>query len=543
MVRRRSKTAIVFFLSFWFLNQVSGMQDPPSIRVNTDQLVYVAGEEIWVDGMLPSWDIMPQIVYIRMISRKGEVMLEKQLYVSERYFDGYLETSYTLPSDYYFIDCVVRGYATHIRLQPVLIVNPQIPPSGPCTYEKKLPTNLRIHSSLSIEGHRKIYAHREAVNFQLTSGLPGSMANVYVRRSDGLSALMDTLVSVYEPSILHKATGPIEAEGHHISVRVTAAASGVPARQLTVIAAVSGEGAKLSTSITDASGVAEFILPILRDDRNLVFSVMEPTGASYQFNILQQNETISPIDFPCLSLDESYRADIEARMFQAAMMKKFHGRQLIQDRLESDDSTDFYGRPDQRYMLDDYTRFPNMEEILGEFVPEVRVRNSGSEEVQLQILNLPYKKYFSVQGLILLDGVPVNDIKNLLAMDPLLLKSIDVIPREYYLGKSRFGGVVQYKSYKKDLAGYRLGSGYYILPYAGVQHLSDPVFFLTQRVETTKPDLRNLLWREIRRNITDKQPPSFTFTTGDAKAKYEIVVLTFSDNSHTSVARSVFTVE
>jgi hypothetical protein len=184
-----------------------------------------------------------------------------------------------------------------------------------------------------------------------------------------------------------------------------------------------------------------------------------------------------------------------------------------------------------------------MEEILGEYIPEVRVRNPGSEDVKLQVLNLPYKKYFGSQGLVLLDGVPVVNTKSLLAMDPLLLKSIDVVSREYYLGRQTIGGVVQYKSYKKDLAGYSLGAQYLIQPFMGVQPHAQPTFFGKQRSEPTRPDLRNLLWRDPQILLKGMQKEEFIFYTGDAKGTYEIVVLPFAsvDALQPSV-RSTFTV-
>ena len=85
---------------------------------------------------------------------------------------------------------------------------------------------------------------------------------------------------------------------------------------------------------------------------------------------------------------EEFRDDIESRLFNSRMMKRFYGNQLTEYSWQDEDTTDFYGLPDKRYHLDDYTRFPNMEEILGEYIPEVRVRNPGSEDVKLQVLNL-----------------------------------------------------------------------------------------------------------------------------------------------------------
>ena len=43
------------------------------------------------------------------------------------------------------------------------------------------------------------------------------------------------------------------------------------------------------------------------------------------------------------------------------------------------DTTSFYGKPDKQYNLDDYTRFQTMEEVMREFIEDVRVRKEGEK--------------------------------------------------------------------------------------------------------------------------------------------------------------------
>jgi hypothetical protein len=123
------------------------------------------------------------------------------------------------------------------------------------------------------------------------------------------------------------------------------------------------------------------------------------------------------------------------------------------------------------------------------------------------------------------------------------LKSIDVVSREYFLGKTTFGGVLQYKSYKKDLAGYKLGSNTFIVPFAGLQNLSRPVFFDGHRKADNKPDLRNLLWRAVQLSSENKDNISPEFNSGDGPGTYEVVIISYTDPEHTTISRSKFTVQ
>jgi hypothetical protein len=128
------------------------------------------------------------------------------------------------------------------------------------------------------------------------------------------------------------------------------------------------------------------------------------------------------------------------------------------------DTIPFYGVPDKRYLLDDYTRFPTMEEVLVEYVPEVKLMKSRNE-VHFEVMNIPYKNYFESNPLVLLDGVPVFDLKKLMALDPLKIKKLDVIARKYYYGSLSCNGIVSFTSYEGDLAGYEPGENATVATY------------------------------------------------------------------------------
>jgi hypothetical protein len=119
------------------------------------------------------------------------------------------------------------------------------------------------------------------------------------------------------------------------------------------------------------------------------------------------------------------------------------------------DTTCFYGYPDKTYILDDYTRFPTMEEVLREFVFEAKSRKS-SDNYRLFVLNLPYRIYFDDEPLVLLDGVPVNDPNKIMQLDPLKLQKIEIVARKYYLGTAIYSGIISLFSYTGDLGVYTL---------------------------------------------------------------------------------------
>ncbi|MFD2569973.1 hypothetical protein ACFSUS_04965 [Spirosoma soli] len=72
----------------------------------------------------------------------------------------------------------------------------------------------------------------------------------------------------------------------------------------------------------------------------------------------------------------------------------------------------------------------------------------------LRVCNVPYKEIFTDNPLILLDGVPVYNTDRLMAFRPLKIKALDVVARRYFLGYSLLPGIISFKTYKGDLAGF-----------------------------------------------------------------------------------------
>ena len=119
------------------------------------------------------------------------------------------------------------------------------------------------------------------------------------------------------------------------------------------------------------------------------------------------------------------------------------------------DTTAFYGKADATYYLDDYTRFPVMEEILREYVPGVMVRKR-KDGFHFMVLDEVNKKVFDEDPLVLLDGIPVFDIDRIMEFDPLKVRKLEVMTRRYYMGVLSLPGAVSYTTYAGDLAGFQL---------------------------------------------------------------------------------------
>jgi len=224
-----------------------------------------------------------------------------------------------------------------------------------------------------------------------------------------------------------------------------------------------------------------------------------------------------------LKLEESMREDIESRIFNSRVNTRFYGDASRAYAIPDRDTSDFYGKPDERFILDEYVRFPNMEEVIAEIIPPLRVKKEEGVPM-LQVLNLPTKSFFDAEPLILVDGVPHRNSKEILEADPLLVRAIDIVTRRYYIGEVEFSGIVHFKTYRGDRAQLRLSDQDLITTFRGVQEsatVQPPVFSTSNE---RMPDNRNLLVKEQLNKVDAAGKISLQFNTSDAVGNYRIII-------------------
>lgn len=287
-------------------------------------------------------------------------------------------------------------------------------------------------------------------------------------------------------------------EGPAIQAKITEPNTGAPVRGVTAYLAAPGERFWLSTATSTDSGLLSFAVHRLHNSPNLVLQPASATDSVYKIEIqtpfATQVSATSPAPFP---VSEVWRNTIREQHTGAQAANVYFKEQLQQFVLPvSSDSTAFYGKPDASYNLDAYTRFVTMEEVMREYVTEVHVRRQN-DGFHYSVKNTPYKSYFDDNPLVLLDGVPVNDINKIVALDPLKIRALEVVARRYFVGNRTANGVVSYTSYTGDMAGLDLGQSAVLFEQAGLQaqrQFYAPVYETEQQRASRLPDFRQVLY-------------------------------------------------
>jgi hypothetical protein len=184
----------------------------------------------------------------------------------------------------------------------------------------------------------------------------------------------------------------------------------------------------------------------------------------------------------------------------------------------------FYRNPDYTYKLDDYTRFPKMEDVIHEYVRLVRMpRQQGRVGFEL----ISDKKALPGQPLVTLDSRPVFDGNRVLNIDPLKIKTLDVVMNNYVCGPVLLNGIMGFNSYDGASINTELDPRAIVLDFDGLQlerKFYSPVYDNEGSANNTMPDFRNALYWNPDVETGQNGNSKINFYTGDKTGKYVGVI-------------------
>ncbi len=321
-----------------------------------------------------------------------------------------------------------------------------------------------------------------------------------------------------------------EKEGHLITGKILSGSTAAD-RGITAYLSVPGNNFKFA-SVGSVAGFVKFNVEKFYGNHELI---TQPDMADSNYRIAIDNpfsDKFSDRSPEPMVLTPNEKNEILIRSIGAQSDNIYQPGRNDNYLLPNDfDTTAFFGFPSKTYYLDNYTRFHQMEEVMREYVKEVRVRNRQNT-FHYEVYNELEKLYFNNDPLVLIDGVPVFNINKIMEIDPLKIKKIDITTTRLFLGAKEYEGIVSYSTYNGDLEGYELSPGSLVLEYDGLQlerEFYSPKYETDAQSSSRIPDLRNVLyWSPHIQTINGKQ--NISFYTSDVPGKYLVVINGISDD-------------
>lgn len=402
-----------------------------------------------------------------------------------------------------------------------------------------VPANLSVAvyklDSLQAENATNLYTY-----IWLTSDLKGTVEQpsyYFTATGPGADEAVDNLMLTHGWSrfrwedVLQEQKMPFkflpEYDGHFISGKVTDAATGAVAPKITTYLTAPGKHVRLYSATSGKNGLMQFEAKDFYGPKEIVVQSNFQKDSIYHFEIFSPfSEKYAATQLSVFDLAKHLQPELTQRHIAVQVPYIYHEKTIVKYHSPGIDSTAFYGRPDASYLLDDYTRFKVMEEVMREYVPGVQVRLRKGE-FHFDVLNTPGSSVFYTDPLVLLDGVPVFDIDKIMAFDPRKVRTLEVLTRRYFLGPHVYSGLVSYTTYQGDLGGFQLDPRVLLLEYEGLQLQREfyaPAYETQEQQLSRLPDFRNLLYWSPDVVTKANGKTDFSFYTSDQAGTYIMVV-------------------
>jgi hypothetical protein len=332
--------------------------------------------------------------------------------------------------------------------------------------------------------------------------------------------------------------GPI-VTGNIIDVNTGAPASGI----LTYLSTPS-KNIRLYGSRSDSKGNLYFEIRDLYEKKKLIVQPNLSKDSTFKIDINSPySETFSSYSLSPINIKPAWRDQVLARNISMQTVNTYFGKSSTY-KYFSIDSGAFYGIPDEKYLLDEYTRFSVMEEVMREYVHGVWVRKKDGKFI-FKVPDEPNNGLFQNESMVLLDGVPIFDVDKIIAYSPLKVQQLDVLTRKYFLGPFTFEGLVSYSTYRGDLDGFELDPKATVVDYQGLQFQKEffsPRYQLSSEVESRLADRRNLLFWAPNITLLGNETQSVEFYSSDEPGVYKVIIQGIDANGIPGSATTTFEV-
>ncbi len=346
-----------------------------------------------------------------------------------------------------------------------------------------------------------------------------------------------------------------ENYGHIITGRLTNEVTGNPASGILVYLSVPGKRIQLYGCVSDEQGLIHFDMKDFYGAAQVVLQTNTPNDTSYHLEVFSAfSEKYSDNVWPSLHVSETSGNELQTANLHMKIQNAYHQNEMQKMQPLLIDTLPFYYKPSKTYLLDNYTRFTTMEEVLREYVAEVNVSRRGKTyhlfTLNQEAFELHSKQMaqvlFDTNPLMLLDGVPVFNADDIIAYDPLKVQKLEVVTSRYRWGPVVANGITSYTTYKGNLDGYTLNPHDLVVDYEGLQQqriFYSPDYSTSDAIHSHLPDFRDVLYWSPEINTGKKGDSHLSFYTGDISGKFLVELQGISSNGEAGATHFILNVE
>jgi hypothetical protein len=325
-----------------------------------------------------------------------------------------------------------------------------------------------------------------------------------------------------------------------ISGTIVSRTTGEPLKNESICLSFVGKHALCRFARTDDDGRFSFI----SKEKGIREIVIHPVNARQEEYYVELNNPFDmhPVDYnmPPLYIDTSMLDDINNAIIAMQVRKIYLTPERQSSEMKNGNAErDFYGDPEKRILFSGFIELKSLREVIKEIVPGVTTNRTNNTS-NFRMINKYPTRPFEKSPLVILDGVPVQNIDEVLNIRPAEMEQIDVVNTRYFISGEVIEGIINFRSKKGDLSVINFDRSIFRQEYTGMQlpgKYNFPAYTSDTLKKSRSADFRNtLFWKpEIKTDINGNVVTDFW--TSDEDGEYLIIVTGVS--SEGKIGRSI----
>ena len=538
------KILFVFFIVYTACIHAQNTPDMFAERIylQTDKQLYLAGELVYLKVLTVTPEKQPlafsKIAYVELLDEANS-RVQVKINLTNGVGEGWLEMPVDLPTGHYRLIAYTRfmrneGESVFFE-KNIGVVNTFLSNQIKKAYTDVAPPEPEIYDrpTCSLQTDKSSYITREKGILKL-EGLPDNIHTLSVSIAGKAPVMVEDANEIGQwekqiPAVFTQSSEKYlpEYEGHIIAGKI------VPVQIRTTSAD------EIVTPLLSFPGEKLYLFRGVRDDRNNVSFYTTNTAAVREvsttaYNLTENTYRIdlqSPFieqhvkkQLPELKVDSTHLADLLKRSFALQALYSYTKDQLTLYR-----PADFRIGLElsKTYILDEWTRFTAMNEVVIECIRELRFRRNDLQKNELWVQTKKGNEFVWVKPLVVLDGIPIMDHDIIYRYNPLQVERINIYSSENIFQGMRFDGMVEFLTYGRNYPGLSTGQSTQIVNYAGTQasrRLYAPDYSSEANRQSRLPDNRHTLLWEPALQTNGKATLEIPFFTSDYSGGFQATV-------------------